>query len=261
MSGIKKAVKSVGRFVKKHWKKIVIAAAVVFTAGLATVGTAGFSSAMSSGGFLSAAGKTMVAGVQAIGGTMGIGNGANLAAFGGKGTATLLNGAAAQSVGIAGTNAAQTAGNIAKQKAASNAAAAGISTATQAGKSTATKVIGSAPKASGVTAAGTNAAGGGGTAALVGGGAGAAPSAAPAASSFWSSPAAGALLQGGASAAMALLAQKQEEDSEETPLAYFGREARDGGGGLSADQVRFTGPAQDANSWRPRLMYDSPNGG
>lgn len=105
MSAVKKAVKKVGKFIKRYWKQIVIAAAVVFTAGLATVGTAGFASAAATagggmGGALSAAGSTMVAGVQAIGGVMGMGKGVNMAAFGGAGQATLGTGAAAQAMGM-----------------------------------------------------------------------------------------------------------------------------------------------------------------
>lgn len=55
VKGIKKAFKSVGKFIKKHWKTILIAAAVVFTAGVALAyfapaamaasGVAGFGSA------------------------------------------------------------------------------------------------------------------------------------------------------------------------------------------------------------------------
>lgn len=114
---VKRAKKGL-RFVKRYWKQIVIAAAVVFTAGLATVGAAGFSAAAASAGggfagFVSAAGSTMAAGVASIGGTIGIGQGANLAAFGGSGYATLGTGAAAQGLGLAGSNAAMTAGRIA----------------------------------------------------------------------------------------------------------------------------------------------------
>ena len=106
MSAVKKVVKKVGKFIKKNWKKIVIAAAVVFTAGLATVGMAAFSGASGFGGFMAAAGQTLVAGGQAILGTVGIGSGVSvgtgaggaLSAFKG---ATLLNGTMAQTLGLA----------------------------------------------------------------------------------------------------------------------------------------------------------------
>jgi hypothetical protein len=47
---IKGEFKTAKHFVKKYWKAILIAAAIVFTAGIATVGIAGFSSAMAAGG-------------------------------------------------------------------------------------------------------------------------------------------------------------------------------------------------------------------
>lgn len=85
MSFIKKAVKKVWNFVKKHWKEIVMVAAIVFTAGIATVGMAGFQAAMAAGGggiggFFSAVGSTMWAGVTATAGSMGIGSGAAVGA-------------------------------------------------------------------------------------------------------------------------------------------------------------------------------------
>lgn len=118
VKGVVKRAKKGLKFIKKHWKKIVIAAAIVFTAGIATVGFAGFGAASAAagggvGGFLSAAGSTMAAGVASIGGTLGIGKGAALAKFGGTGYATLGTGAAAQSLGLAGSNAAMTAGRAA----------------------------------------------------------------------------------------------------------------------------------------------------
>lgn len=84
VKGVKKAFKKVTGFVKKHWKEIAIAAAVVFTAGAATgaFGAAGASGA--AGG--AAAGSTTAA--AAAGGGTAIGAGA---AAGG----TALTGAAA----------------------------------------------------------------------------------------------------------------------------------------------------------------------
>ncbi|NID14960.1 hypothetical protein [Luteibacter yeojuensis] len=130
MSAVKKAVKGVAKFVKKdfkratnfvkkYWKQILIVAAIVFTAGIATVGIAGFSSAMATAGggfagFMSAAGSTMVAGAAAIGGSVGIGSGVTASTAGGAFASapvmagvssgaglTLGTGAAAQSLGAA----------------------------------------------------------------------------------------------------------------------------------------------------------------
>lgn len=88
MSFIKKGLKKIWNFVKKYWKEIVMVAAIVFTAGIATVGVAGFSAAMAAGGggvggFFSAVGSTMWAGVTATAGSLGIGSGAAV----GEGTA------------------------------------------------------------------------------------------------------------------------------------------------------------------------------
>lgn len=109
MSAIKKGVKKIGKFVKKHWKTIALVAAGVFTAGIATVGVAGFTGAMSAAGggltgFLSATGSTLWAGATSIAGTLGIGSGAQgtAAAYGaaaGHG-GTLTTGALAQSLGF-----------------------------------------------------------------------------------------------------------------------------------------------------------------
>lgn len=121
--GIKKAAKKVGKFLRRYWKVIVIAALIVLTAGIATVGVAGFSSAAAAagGGFagtMSAVGSTMVAGAAAIGGSVGIGSGVTastaggafaaapavqgaMAASGGAMGATLGTGAAAQAMGFA----------------------------------------------------------------------------------------------------------------------------------------------------------------
>jgi hypothetical protein len=168
VSVIKKGIKKAFKFVKKNWKYIVIAAAVVFTAGIATVGVAGFSSAAAAagggvGGFLSAAGSTMVAGVASIGGTLGVGQGASLAGFGGTGYATLGTGAAAQSLGFAGANGALTAGKLAAS--APSAALGGGAPAALAGgagtsvSSGAGATLVGAPGAAGAAGAGTAQAG------------------------------------------------------------------------------------------------------
>jgi hypothetical protein len=106
MSIIKKGIKAIGKvvkkvvsFVKDYWKEIVVVGLSVFTAGLATVGFAGFSGAMAAagggfGGFMSAVGSTLYAGVGAIGATFGIGPGAQgtAAAWGGAEGASLFSG-------------------------------------------------------------------------------------------------------------------------------------------------------------------------
>lgn len=142
MSAVKKVVKGVvgavksvvsgaAKFVKKYWKPIVAAAAIVFTAGIATVGVAGFSSAMAAGGggfagFMSAAGSTMVAGAASIGGSIGIGSGVTASTAGGAFAAapvmsgvaagtglTLGTGAAAQGLGLAASTYGSAAGTAA----------------------------------------------------------------------------------------------------------------------------------------------------
>jgi len=96
---IKKGIKSISKFVKKNWKAIVITAAVVFTAGIATVGFAGMSSAfgaLTAAGTspfmagLQVAGSTLWAGATSIAGTLGIGPGAS--------------GMVAEAAGMEGTN-------------------------------------------------------------------------------------------------------------------------------------------------------------
>jgi hypothetical protein len=172
VKGVVKRAKKGLKFLKRNWRKIVIAAAIVFTAGIATVGFAGFGAAMGTasaagasgfGAFMSAAGSTMMAGVASIGGTLGIGKGAALSGFGGTGYATLGTGAAAQGLGLAGSNAAMTAGNLA-----SSAPSALASPAMRAGQAAASAVgpsgaggglAGAANAASAANAAGT--AGGG----------------------------------------------------------------------------------------------------
>jgi hypothetical protein len=126
-----KDTKKATHFIKRYWKQIVIAAAIVFTAGIATVGIAGFSAAMGAAGggfagFMSAAGSTMVAGAAAIGGSVGIGSGVTASTAGGafatapvmSGVAagsglTLGTGAAAQGLGLAASTYGPTASTIA----------------------------------------------------------------------------------------------------------------------------------------------------
>lgn len=124
--GLSKIGKKVGGFFQKHWKKIAIAALIVFSAGIATVGVAGFAGAMSAagggvGGFFAATGSTMWAGATAMAGTVGIGSGASGAAATAAGMkgATLMTGAAAQGLGLA-SSAAGTAGGGAAGAAGAN---------------------------------------------------------------------------------------------------------------------------------------------
>ena len=111
MSGVvrsaKKAVKSVGRFVKKNWKPIVSAAA-------------------SSMGTWKAVGSTMWAGATSIAGTVGLGSGASGAAASAAGMqgATLLTGAGAQAMGLASAGSGAGAGLMGPPTAAGQASSA-----------------------------------------------------------------------------------------------------------------------------------------
>lgn len=113
---LKKVTKKTLGAVKKYWKEILIAVAIVFTAGVATVGLAGMSAAyatataataagglgMSSfGAALYVGGSTMWAGMTAIAGSMGIGAGAQgfVAGAAGMQGATLGTGALAAKMG------------------------------------------------------------------------------------------------------------------------------------------------------------------
>jgi len=103
MSFIKKAFKKVVKVVKKvvksKWfKYIAIAAAIVFTAGVAAGGFAAFAGVNTVGGFMTAVGQTIATGAASIAGGLGFqGASASLAAHGG---------AAATAAGLAGAPAA-----------------------------------------------------------------------------------------------------------------------------------------------------------
>ena len=60
MSFIKKSIKKTWKFVKKNWKTIALVAAIVFTAGVATVGLGAFAAA-GFGGSAAAASATVSA--------------------------------------------------------------------------------------------------------------------------------------------------------------------------------------------------------
>lgn len=103
MSAISKGIKKIGDWVGDNWQKIAMAALVVFSAGIATVGIGAYSSAVGAQGFWSATGSTMWAGATSVAGTFGVGGGASgsVAAGAGMEGATLLTGAGAQSLGVA----------------------------------------------------------------------------------------------------------------------------------------------------------------
>jgi hypothetical protein len=69
---------------------------------------------------------------------------------------------------------------------------------------------------------------------------------------FMNSLGGAALIQGGIGALSAALGGQQEDAAE--PLAYWGRDARDGRGGLSPDQVSFgsQGVYGSDSSWQPQ---------
>lgn len=240
MSAIKKVVKKATRFVRRNWKSIAIAAAVVFTSGLATVGTAGFAAAGGGSGFgatLGAIGKTMVAGVQAIGGSLGIGQGASLGGFGGSGYATLGTGAAAQSLGLAGSNAAMTAGRVAQM---------GATAPGQAGYGV---LMNSANPAAAATTGGAQIAGGMGGSLGVGVGSGAG-GAATGGGGFFSNPNSGMLLQAGMGLVNGYMqGRAQDEDWERTkPRGYWGV-GLNGTPNASGPLMASNGPMWGASSW------------
>jgi hypothetical protein len=241
VSAIKKAVKKVGRFVRRNWKSIAIAAAVVFTSGIATVGTAGFTMAGAGKGFgatLGAIGKTMVAGVQAIGGSLGIGQGASLGGFGGSGYATLGTGAAAQSLGLAGSNAAMTAGRVAQM---------GATAPGQAGYGV---LMNSANPAAAATTGGAQIAGGMGGSLGVGVGSGAG-GAATGGGGFFSNPNSGMLLQAGMGLVNGYMqGRAQDEDWERTkPRGYWGV-GLNGTPNASGPLMASNGPMWSWESWK-----------
>ncbi len=114
MSFIKKGLGKIWKFVKKYWVQILMVAAIVFTAGIATIGIAGFQAAIAANGLMSAVGSTMWAGVTATAGSMGIGAGASgsaaaaATAAGGVGTGAGLGAAMGAGggfgLGAAGSN-------------------------------------------------------------------------------------------------------------------------------------------------------------
>lgn len=292
MSAIKKGLKKVGRFLKKHAVKILIAAAVVFTAGIAAAGMPAFMATMGSKGLLVAVGSTLKTGVIAIGGTLGIGKGvvAGSSALAGNSAAilansaagvgtTLANGAAAQALGfgkLAATQGSSIAGGVGG--ATTQPLGSGITSAYGSGMSTAAGTTapagfsaagGAAAPFAGLPAqaqasvlgantltstSGFNAAAGGASGAAGGAAAAAAPAAAK--TSFLNSAVGSALVSGGLNAMSSYMAAKAQED-DDAINAMYGVSPRDGDTSLTPEQVRFASAPENRNSWRPRLMYDA----
>lgn len=281
MSAVRRAVRSVGRFIKKNWKKIVIAAAVVFTAGVAAAGLAAMKGAFATKGVLGGIGATMKAGAAAIGKVV-TGQGFAAARTGAQAALGVSNTAAATAAGL-GNTAGIGAGLQGGTAAATNAAA------TAATNTAATQALSLGSAAVQPTAAGISLAGGSTAAGAAGAGAANAAGNAVtqglvqqgtqqavrrgAISTFMQSPAGAALVQGGIGALSASMQSRAAQ--EEQPLAYWGRDARSGTGGLSPDQMRFD--SRDLHgrnsSWQPsggsqtarRLLMDpndmQPEGG
>ena len=287
MSALKKAVKKIGRFVKKHAKKILIAAAVVFTAGIASIGAAGFGAAATAAGggisgTLVAIGSTLKAGVVAIGGALGIGKGA-AAASTAAGTAAGGAGSAVGAMGSVGASLAGAAAPAAGINAGAYLAGSAIPTLG------AVTAVGTAPAAAaGLGALGSTAVAAGTSAAA------SAMTAKPSVSqvdvpaqerlayqppSLNAPPTApeqsllgkvgtgvsnflkrdgvsSALVSGGLNAMSSYMAAKAQEE-DEAINALYGVSPRDGDTSLTPDQVRFATAPENKNSWRPRLMYDA----
>lgn len=129
---LKKIRQKTFKFVKKNWVPILAVVAVVFTAGIATVGIAGMSTAYATataataaGGLgmssfsaaMYVAGSTLWAGATAIAGTVGLGSGASgfVASQAGMQGANLMTGALAAKLGgnVAQVNMANAAANSA----------------------------------------------------------------------------------------------------------------------------------------------------
>lgn len=254
MSAVRRAVRSVGRFVRKHWRRIATAAAVVFTAGAAAGGLGAVKGSFAQRGILGGIGSTLRAGASAIGRVVT-----------GQGL-TAARTAAQTALGVA--PGATTAFGTAAQVAARVPAGTLPTTATTA-TSTTPRLLARPTTTAPVT---PPAGGPGWTLPTVTPPVGAQAPVGPVGpvtprppGGFWNSLGGAALIQGGIGAASAALASRQGEESE--PLAYWGRDARDGTGGVSPGQLAFA-PAgvygSDA-SWQPprnaaarRLLMD-PN--
>ena len=291
MSAVKKAVKKIGKLVKKIWKPVLIASAVVFTAGLAAAGTGAFAATVGSKGLLVAVGSTLKTGVIAIGGTLGIGKGvvAGSSALAGNSAAilansaagvgtTLANGAAAQALGFGklAAGASQASGSTIAGGvggATTQPLGSGITSAYGTGMSTAAGAPTSFAAANGVTgaaapfagaqqAAAANVLGTSPMTSVSAWGSGTAGALVPAtetatkAGGFMNSAVGSALVSGGLNAVSSYMAAKGAED-DEAINALYGVSPRKGDTSLTPEQIRFSTPMETRNSWRPRLMYDA----
>lgn len=271
VGGVVHAVKGVVTgavgFVKKYWKPILMAAAIVFTAGIATVGVAGFSSAMAAGGggfggFMAAAGSTMTAGVASIGGSLGIGSGVTASTAGGafanagimSGLApgaglTLGSGAAAQGLGLAASTVAPAQGlGLASSAIGQSGLAAGATGATSGGygaggfltaANPAPGLMGTAGASGGSVLSGAGAAATNGIASNVAGAATQGAAKQGVLSTILNSRAAGPLLSAGIQG-LSGYAQGQQQQylyNQTKPLSYWGVGARgqsNGGGAIAS---------------------------
>ena len=277
VKGVKKAFKAVGKFVKKYWKQIVIAAAIVFTAGVAAVGGwgaftaaagAGTAGGVTFGGVMSAVGSTMAAGVSSIGATLGFGGGATAGA----------GGAAAAGSGFAGAaNAGLSAASAAGAGTAAGASAFTGAAATASAAASAAKLAALGSAAGGVSAAAANAsnaarggtggagAGGGNTAwwnSGTGNAANAAGGQAAGTTGFMNSPWFGPVLNAGANLVGGYMQQRAAEDAAEEarPRQLWGVPLRDDGGPqLTPEDIQIAAaPPWAVDSWRrPVLMGGS----
>lgn len=236
MSAVKRGIRRIGRAIKKVWKPLVVAAAVVFTAGAAAGGLGAVKGSFAQRGILGGIGSTLRAGASAIGRVVT-----------GQGL-TAARTAAQTALGVA--PGATTAFGTAAQVAARVPAGTLPTTATTA-TSTTPRLLARPTTTAPVT---PPAGGPGWTLPTVTPPVGAQPPVGPVGpvtprppGGFWNSLGGAALIGGGVQAATALLAGQAQDDAEMKPLSYWGRDARDGTGGVRPDQV----------GWNPADQYGS----
>ena len=257
MSAVRRAVRKVGRFIKRHWKKIVVAAAVVFTAGAALGGVGAMKTAFTSKGILGGIGSTLKAGAAGIGKLVtGQGLAAAKGAAGsalGAGTAAATTAASSIGSGLAGgsgvgSGLASTAGGQAAGVAAGGAGVAGgasqlaVGLGTNAATAAGTQIAAQTAAMTGATGAAASTA----PLALMPTAAQTAAAQVPAASAptaaggFMNSLGGAALIQGGIGALSGYLRGQAEEDDQ--PKGYFGIDLLNNQNSLSPQQMRFYDP-------------------
>lgn len=145
VKGIKKTFKKVAKFVKKNFAEIALAAAVVYTGGLAlgawggaagAAGAAGAGAGMTTGQLAAAGALPSAAGAGAAAGGASLGAFAPAAGFAGTGTLTAATQATLLGGGVAGSGlgaAAGVGGTMSFSSAAASLAKVGASTATGGG--------------------------------------------------------------------------------------------------------------------------------